>query len=134
MATSLDRDDDNVPEAAVAVGVSLSTIRHWIDEKKLPVYGDDPRSIRIKRDDLAAVVTTSPFARTDTSPAKEIQPDYRVEWTPELRTQQHELIARILADQKGWSTAPLTTADLIRQVRREREERHASWSSVGRGM
>jgi len=47
--------------------------------------------------------------------------------TPEELAKRREIVARTLANSAGRSIAPLTTADLVRQVREEREERYRSW-------
>ena len=52
--------------------------------------------------------------------------------TEDELARRQEVVARILANQEGRSIAPLTTADLIRQVREEREERHRSWLGLDR--
>jgi excisionase family DNA binding protein len=130
MAISLERDDYSVPEAAKALGVSPSTVWRWIDARKLPAYRIGARKIRIRREDLAAMVTP---ARDEIDLNQQpLKPVWQVPWTPEEQTRQQKLVAEILADQEGRSIAPLTTADLIRQVRDEREERYASWSSRSR--
>ncbi|MGH2533720.1 MAG: helix-turn-helix domain-containing protein [Thermomicrobiales bacterium] len=130
MAMSLDRDDYSVSEAARALGVSPSTVWRWINAKRLPAFRVGTRKIRIRRDDLAAMVAPARMER----PAREatIEPIYRVEWTPEEQIRQKKLLAEILDAQKGWSIAPRTTADLIREVREEREDRYASWSAPRR--
>jgi hypothetical protein len=47
--------------------------------------------------------------------------------TLEELAQRHVVVARILANRKRRSIAPLISVDLIRQVREEREERYRSW-------
>lgn len=125
MAISLERDDYSVPEAAKALGVSPSTVWRWIDARKLSAYRVGARKIRIRREDLAAMV--APLRTEPNTKQEPLKPIWHAPRTAEEFRRQQELVAQILADQEGMSIAPLTTADLIRQVREEREERYASW-------
>ena len=125
-----ERDYYTVPEAARELDVSPSTVWRWIEAKKLPAYRVGARKIRIRKDDLGAVVTTArPTPPAEDPPAERY---VSVPPTEEELARRHEVVARILAAQKGRSIAPLTTGDLIRQVRDEREERHRSWLGLDR--
>ena len=120
-----EREYYTVAEAAKELDVSPSTVWRWIAAKRLPAYRVGARKIRIRKDDLATVVR----------PARPLEPDEpksvtgysSVRPSEEELTRRREVVTRILANQKGRSIAPLTTADLIRQVRDEREERYRSW-------
>ena len=50
--------------------------------------------------------------------------------TAEELARRHEVVQRILKNRKHRSIAPLTSVDLIRQVRDEREERYRSWLNL----
>ena len=120
-----EREYYTVAEAAKELDVSPSTVWRWIAAKRLPAYRVGARNIRIRKDDLATVVR----------PARPLEPDEPksvtgysfVRPSEEELARRREVVARILANQKGRSIAPLTAADLIRQVRDEREERYRSW-------
>ena len=132
MAQTAQRDYVTVAEAAKELDVSPSTVWRWIDAKKLPAYRVGLRSIRIRRDDLRQVIQP---ARTVAEPAGHAanRPMTLDEWrnrlppTEEELQRRRELIEQIVKNREGRSIAPLTTADLIHQVRDEREERHRSW-------
>ena len=125
-----ERDYYTVAEAARELDVSPSRVWRWIKARRLPAYRVGERKIRINKRDLGCVVRSARRADEGVpiaAPAMTVD-----EWrsrtppTPEELERRHEVVARILANQKGRSTAPLTTADLIRQVREEREERYRS--------
>jgi excisionase family DNA binding protein len=46
----------SVAEAADALGVSPSTIWRWIRDRRLPAYRVGPRTIRIKPEDVEALL------------------------------------------------------------------------------
>lgn len=51
-----------IPEAAAALKVSPVTISRWLKQGRLPAYRMGPRAVRIRRDDLAEVLTPSGHA------------------------------------------------------------------------
>ena len=132
MVASEERDYVTVAEAAKELSVSPATVWRWIAAERLPAYRVGARKIRIKRWDLERVV--QPVRRGTTDPVgTRKRPMTIAEWqartppTPEELAKRQEVVARTLANSAGRSVAPLTTADLIRQVREEREERYRSW-------
>ena len=123
-----ERDYFTVAEAARELDVSPSTVWRWIEAKKLPAHRVGTRKIRIRKDDLRDVVTP---ARPE-EPATDAPSDRYVFVPPteEALARRQEAVARILESQRGRSIAPLTTTDLIHQVRQEREERYRSWMGL----
>jgi len=125
MAQAAQRDYYTVPEAARELDVSPSTVWRWIEAQKLPAYRVGARKIRIRKDDLRAVVT---MARP-TEPAADPRPPPYVFAPPteEELARRRVAVARIMELRGKISIAPKTTTDLIREVRDEREERYRSW-------
>ena len=102
--------------AAQLVGVSASTIWRWINSGRLLAYRVGPRSIRVRRDDLKAVIQPArvgPSTPEHRAPAQHdaASPD------PAELARRKAIAARILALRAEATIAPRTTADLIRQVR-----------------
>ena len=125
MVATREKDYYTVAEAAAALDVSPSTVWRWIAAKRLPAYRVGARKIRINKDDLAKVVAPArPKEQEHSSPATAY---VFVPPSAEELARRREVVQWILANQKGRSIAPLTTADLIRQVREEREERYREW-------
>lgn len=122
---SLERDDYSVPEAAKALGVSPSTVWRWIGARKLPAYRVGVRRIRIRREHLEGMV--KPVRGGNEDKQKPMRPIWHAPRTPAEFRKMQRLVAEILEDQERMSIAPLTTGEIIRQIRDEREERHASW-------
>ena len=117
------RDYVTVAEAAKELDVSPSTVWRWIEARQLPAHRVGTRKIRIKKDDLASVVRPL----VDEVGATQSAEDLFARPSDEELARRREVVTRILANQEGRSIAPLTTADLIHQVREEREERYRSW-------
>lgn len=127
MTAQRDRDYYTVPEAADLLNVSPSTVWRWVKAERLPAYRVGPRAIRIKKEDLAAVVRpavwSSEVVRPHSPPGGHVfEPP-----TAEELARRREVVDRIMANRDKRNTAPLTTEDLIKQVREEREERYVSW-------
>ena len=129
MADSGEKLYYNVSEAARVLEVSPSTIWRWIAAAKLPAYRIGPRTIRIKKDDLAAMMR--PARPPDAAPrapsnhdGKGIAGVRESFFTPpsaEELARRQALVAKILANREKRGIAPLTSADLVRQVRDEAE-------------
>ncbi len=60
----MDGDLLTIPEAAAALKVSPVTIARWLKQGRLPAYRMGPRAVRIRREDLMAVLTPSGHAET----------------------------------------------------------------------
>lgn len=129
-ASTQERDYYTVPEAAHELDVSPSTVWRWIEAKKLPAYRVGARKIRIKKDDLRTIVT--PARPEEPTTDRQTERYVSVPPTEEQLVRRRAAVDRILANQRGRSIAPLTTADLIHQVRTEREERYRSWLGLDR--
>ena len=104
-----------VSEAARILYVSPSTVWRWIEADKLPAYRVGPRAIRIKKQDLEAVVQP---ARAKRAPIDR----ERILFQPvsqEKLARRQALVAQILEKRKERNIAPLTTADLVHKAREE---------------
>lgn len=104
------RDDRyyTVAEAAAELGVSPSTVWRWIDANVLPAQRLGRRRIRIRREDLALVV--SPARPTSGDPG--IRPD-SAPLTPDALERRRALGARLLELRDRLAIAPLTTEELL---------------------
>jgi excisionase family DNA binding protein len=106
-----------VSEAARLLQISPSTVWRWIDAGKLPAYRIGGRAIRIKREDLDTFIR--PVKEKDPGMDKELVIKRPVSAKELARRKQ--LAERVLALRERANIAPLTTANLIREVREERE-------------
>ncbi len=109
-----------VAEAAAVLDVSPSTIWRWIKAKKLPAYRVGERAIRIKKDDLAAII--QPLRAADKAMAQAQAPTHA-----ELARRQ-ALVAKMRQARKDRSIAPLTSTDLVRMAREEDQHVYAAGS------
>ena len=110
-----------VVEAAKALKVSPSTVWRWIQSERLTAYRVGQRTIRIRREDLEALA--EPIRSSSGVTSGE---GIFAEPTPEELVRRQALVARIHANRKERSIAPLTASDLVRQVRQEEEESYGS--------
>ena len=102
-----------VPEAARVLDVSPVTIWRWIEAGKLPAFRVGPRNIRVRRDELEAMIRPARAKGMAVESEKvQIGPA-----TEEELARRKALVARILSKRKERVIAPLTTADLVRKVR-----------------
>lgn len=114
-AKSKKGDYYTVSEAARILDVSPSTVWRWIEADKLPAYRVGPRAIRIKKQDLAAVVQPARAKRAPIDRERILfQPV-----SPEELARRQALVAQILEKRKERSIAPLTTADLVHKARED---------------
>ena len=110
-----------VGEAAKALKVSPSTVWRWIQSERLAAYRVGLRTIRIRREDLEALA--KPIrAGSGVRPGDGVF----AEPTPEELVRRQALVARIHANRKERSIAPLTASDLVRKVREEEEESYGA--------
>ena len=72
MATNQDTDFLTVAEAAKLLKVSTLTLHRWLKAGRLPAYHVGPKAVRIRRGDLAAVLT--PAYRQEVTPMTEAHP------------------------------------------------------------
>jgi excisionase family DNA binding protein len=132
MVAASDRDYLTVAEAARELKVSPSTVWRWIAADRLSAYRVGGRNIRIRKDDLNQVVhPTRPIEREQGRGEREALTidEWRTRQppSPEELARRHEVVQRMLKNRQHRSIAPLTSVDLVRQVREEREERVQSW-------
>ena len=106
-----------VPQAARLLRVSPSTIWRWIDAEKLSAYRVGPRAIRIKQEDLDAMIRPVGARPRDTRPDG-APVSFERPSDAELARRQ-ALYEEIVALRPKGTIAPLTTADLVRMAREE---------------
>ena len=107
-----------VSEAARMLDVSPSTIWRWIQADKLRAYRVGPRTIRLRQEDLAAIIQPArPRPSIDI-----VAIAHPV--TPEEVTRRQDLVARILERRKQRVIAPLSSADLVHAARKQDEMTH----------
>ncbi len=128
MTIARDREYYTVAEAAEELDVSRSTVWRWIAAKRLPAQRVGDRKIRINKQDLANIVRP---ARADETGTRASPSGYVfVPPSPEELARRREVVQRIMMNREGRSIAPLTSVDLIGQVREEREERYREWTGL----
>jgi excisionase family DNA binding protein len=128
MSTDLGTDLLTLPEAAKLLKVSTVTLGRWLKDGRLPAYRVGPRAVRIRRQDLDAMLTP---ARPQATPAPRKEGSMTIEQfkqyvsippTPEELARRQAVLARVLEHRKDINIAPLTTADLIHRAREEEYE------------
>jgi excisionase family DNA binding protein len=129
---TVDRDADllTIEEAARLLKVSAVTIHRWLKQGRLPAYRLGPRYVRIRRADLATVLT--PTRREEAEAMGETMPiqaklrvmplsSEEVRRMGDFLDQSQALIDRIRARREG---RPLPSSwPLIRKAREERSKR-----------
>lgn len=105
-----------VAQAADYLGVSRLTVSRWIKADRLPAYRVGPRSLRIKREDLDRMIR--PHRGSDPSLIEQLQ--IRRPSAEELARRQ-ALVRQILANREERAIAPLTSVDLIAEVREQEQ-------------
>jgi len=113
MPIPTDRDFYTVAEAARVLDVNPSTIWRWIEARQLPAVRVGPRSIRIRKQDLEALVRPARTHEEGSTEAMAVTPP-----SPEELARRQALVARILEKRKERSIAPFTAADLVSEARR----------------
>ncbi|MGQ0570101.1 MAG: helix-turn-helix domain-containing protein [Armatimonadota bacterium] len=113
IASATEAEFYTVPEAARRLRVSPATIWRLIDGGRLRAYRVGPRGIRIKPADLEALI--EPARKEAAMDMDKLGPPP----SPAELTRRHAVVARILANRKGRVIAPMTTADLVREARRD---------------
>lgn len=114
-----------VPQAARTLQVSATTIWRWIQAGKLPAFRVGDRNIRIRKEDLETVIQPIAAMPKQTTPEK-------AGYTPapvseEALARRKAIVSKILEAREGRDISPLTSADLVRKVRKEamrKFERH----------
>lgn len=130
MAVERDADLLTVEEAAGLLKVSTVTIRRWLKQGRLRAYRLGPRYIRIRRADLAALL--SPTQGEDVAPVPEtvtgrgklaVMPlsDEEETLMGDFLEQSQALIDRIKARREGKLLPP--SWPLIRKAREDRSRR-----------
>lgn len=129
MAQARERDYYTVAEAAEELDVHQSTVWRWIEARRLPAYTVGTRKIRIKRADLALVVTSRSADAVDGGGDSPDEDLLRPPTTEEL-ARRKAAVAALVDLRPRMRIAPRTSEDLLREARLEREERHRSWSTT----
>jgi len=111
MAKAGNNDYYTVPEAAMRLKVSPSTVWRWIEAEKLPAYRVGPRNIRIKKEDLEAIIRP---ARAKEVTMEREREDIWADYDPEK-------VEEALAETAG-SWADVDADALIADIYRAREE------------
>lgn len=114
MTKTAEQDYYTVTETAEFLSVNPSTIWRWIKSGKLPAYRVGHKNIRIRKQDLTAVI----------QPAKEVSMEKEREAlfappTHEELARRQELVAKILANRAQRVIRPLSSADLVELSRKE---------------
>lgn len=129
MATDVGNDLLTVAETAELLKVSIVTIHRWLKQGRLPAYKLGPRYVRIRRSDLARVLTltlgeankageeTIANAGLTFRRLTKAEADRRLAAIEEART----LRERMVAERQGKPFAP--SWPLIRKAREERSKR-----------
>lgn len=99
--------------------VSPTTVWRWIAAERLPAQRVGPRSIRIGKNDIEAMIQP---ARAKVVTVKEEGPLEAV--TQEELARRQALVAQVLTKRKERVITPLTSADLVRKAREERVRSH----------
>ncbi len=97
--------------------VSPSTVWRWIEADRLPAYRVGPRNIRIRRDDLDRVIRPVRAEREEVAPP--VEPLRLQRPSKEEIARRQALVKEILANRGRRTIAPLTSVDLVQQVREE---------------
>lgn len=108
-----------VAEAARVLDVHPSTIWRWIKAEKIPACRLGPKTIRIKKQDLEAVLQPAHGKEAVTmerDKARFAPP------SPEEIDRRKALVAEILELRQQALITPLTSAELVHQVREQEYE------------
>lgn len=113
----------SVADAARVLGVSSSSIWRWIESGRLPAARVGPKSIRISREALQAVVTPAraPWEEVHTTSEEPIRSQAP---SPEEVARRQAVVKQILTKRDQRVIAPLTSADLVHRVRRQEGRAH----------
>ncbi len=109
------RDYYTVPQAAQVLDVSPATVWRWIAAEKLPAYRVGPRAIRIMKRDVETVIKPVRAKAVTMDEERIVFPPI----SPEELARRQTLVAKILANREERVIAPLTSAELVRQARKE---------------
>jgi excisionase family DNA binding protein len=105
----------SVAEAARLLRVNRSTVWRWISARKLPAYRVGPKSIRVRKADLEAVMR----------PARPLEEAISVAAGPGPSVDRRELarrqalVKRILANRADRVIAPTSAAELVQEAREQ---------------
>ncbi len=128
MAADLDSELLTIAEAAKLLKISTVTLARWLKQGRLPAYHVGPRAVRIRRQDLAAMLRPTGTSRKE-GPMRieQFKQTLATPPTPEELARRQALVARIKQARTERVITPLTTADLVHQARQE------EYDTYGRG-
>jgi excisionase family DNA binding protein len=118
--TRTDSSYFTVGQAARMLAVSPSTVWRWIDSGKLSAYRVGGRAIRIKKEDLAAVMNPVKHSRNEETMPKEV--GLFTPPTLEELARRQAVVAEILANRKERVIAPMTAAQLVHKARAREQQ------------
>jgi excisionase family DNA binding protein len=116
MTKTAEQDYYTVAGTAAFLSVNPSTIWRWIKSGKLPAYRVGHKNIRIRKQDLAAVI--QPAKGSEVSMDKEREALFAPPSQEELARRQ-QVVAQILANREKRVISPLSSADLVDMARKE---------------
>jgi excisionase family DNA binding protein len=122
MAADLGSELLTIAESAKLLKVSPVTLGRWLKQGRLPAFHVGPRAVRIRRQDLAALLTPTGTARREgprPMSIEQFKQTLATPPTPEELARRQALLARIIEHRKEFVIAPLTTADLVHHAREE---------------
>ena len=118
-------------EAARILAVSPSTVWRWIQSEKLPAYRMGERTIRIRQDDLEAMMRPARGRFSDAERA--VSAALIPHLPPQQLAQRRAAVTQLLANRQHRSIAPLTTAELVQRARKEGQRTNAERRRAGGG-
>lgn len=104
-----------VTEAAQLLDVSPVTVWRWIEARRLPAYRVGPRRIRIRKEDLMAMVQPARGTEATAVEKETRRPDVFAGYDLER--------ARQALEQSAGALAGVNREDLLRDLRAQREQR-----------
>jgi excisionase family DNA binding protein len=130
MATQVDTEFLTIAETAALLKVDRSTVRRWIDQGTLPAYRVGQRAVRVRRDDLAKVITPARSSMLEDDEFKRFKerkmtPEEQARWREAIDGMQRvrEYVSKLYGGKRfspSW--------EIINEMRDERTEQ--LWEAV----